>query len=465
LLAALVSALVGLAILAATPVYLVGVVALVAVGIGKQYRFVQTARTVQATTTITQSLGRPRISVGDDVELELSVELSEPAPATLAISPDLPVGLGATTPTITIDPGDTEASERVSLSPHVAGAFTVKKAAVTITTDSFAETLRMGNTSELIAEPRSPRQLHVGAGGDEIAAAYGDHSAERGGSGLDPAELRKYVPGDPAARIDWKATARLGETYVREFEAQTDRATVLVSDCRGPLAAGESGHRKIDYLRDVLLAVTAVSERLDDPLGLLTVDESGIAQRVDPTRSNTQYNTIRTHLREIEPTGLLGRDDPETQTVAQTTRAASLLRGDDTAFGQTLRPYVASVRSHVERVRSEPLFDAINRTSDSEEQRLFVIATDDSNRAELREAVKLAARRGNQVLVFLTPSPLFETYALADLEGTYESYLSFEQFRKELDRAPRTRAFEVGPGDRIENVLAAGRRRRRVARE
>jgi hypothetical protein len=90
-----------------------------------------------------------------------------------------------------------------------------------------------------------------------------------------------------------------------------------------------------------------------------------------------------------------------------------------------------------------------------------VIFTDDTHRAEVRETVRLAQRGDNRVLVFLTPTVLFEPGGLADLEGAYDRYRSFESFRRDLARLRRVSAFEVGPGDRLDAVLSSGSRQQR----
>jgi len=89
-----------------------------------------------------------------------------------------------------------------------------------------------------------------------------------------------------------------------------------------------------------------------------------------------------------------------------------------------------------------------------------IIITDDEHRAELRETVKLARRGGGRVAVFLTPSALYEDRRVGALEAAYERYVEFEQFRQELASVPSVSAFEVGPADRLQQVLAAGRQRR-----
>jgi hypothetical protein len=173
-----------------------------------------------------------------------------------------------------------------------------------------------------------------------------------------------------------------------------------------------------------------------------------------------QHQRVTTHLHDLSPTTTQTDTQPAGRTPSQATQVGTQLQADRTAFGETLQPYFASLKTHVDRVKQDPLFHAITQASDGESTCLLVIATDDSHQQELREAVKLAVQRGNQVLVFLTPRALFDNYALADLEATYDQYLAFEEFRRELDRAPRTRAFEVGPGDRIDAVLNAATVRR-----
>jgi hypothetical protein len=89
-----------------------------------------------------------------------------------------------------------------------------------------------------------------------------------------------------------------------------------------------------------------------------------------------------------------------------------------------------------------------------------VILTDDSRPERLREAITVARRGGNRVLVFLAPSVLFESGGLADLEAAYDRYVDFEELRRDLAGLPGVSAFEVGPGDRLDAVLATGRERR-----
>ncbi|MBT7757493.1 MAG: DUF58 domain-containing protein, partial [Rhodospirillaceae bacterium] len=46
-----------------------------------------------------------------------------------------------------------------------------------------------------------------------------------------PAGLREYRPGDPAARIDWKATARRDEVFIRTYDASVVQRVVILLEC------------------------------------------------------------------------------------------------------------------------------------------------------------------------------------------------------------------------------------------
>jgi sugar phosphate isomerase/epimerase len=93
---------------------------------------------------------------------------------------------------------------------------------------------------------------------------------------------------------------------------------------------------------------------------------------------------------------------------------------------------------------------------------LTVILTDDTNRAALRESVRLAQRRDGHVVVFLTPSALFDADATdaADARATYDRLREFDRFRRELSGLAGVSAFEVGPGSRLERVLREAEERR-----
>src|SRR4051812_20138734 len=60
----------------------------------------------------------------------------------------------------------------------------------------------------------------------------GRHASRLRGRGLDFEELRPYAQGDDTRTIDWNATARLREPFVRVHTEERDRPVILLVDQR-----------------------------------------------------------------------------------------------------------------------------------------------------------------------------------------------------------------------------------------
>jgi uncharacterized protein (DUF58 family) len=58
----------------------------------------------------------------------------------------------------------------------------------------------------------------------------GRHASKLRGRGLDFEEVRLYVPGDDIRNIDWRVTARTGQTHSKVFNEEKERPTFLVVD-------------------------------------------------------------------------------------------------------------------------------------------------------------------------------------------------------------------------------------------
>lgn len=460
--------LAGAAVVFAQPWLLVGAGVVGAWLLAAQVAFVRSVTRLDERLSVDVSLTPERVATDDPVDATLTADLAAPTGSDVSVTLEPPVAAradGADARTVRLSPGESVAATTATVTVPVAGVVAFDAPTVTVRDDRglFVETVRRGPTPSVTVEPRAPRNVHVGQGGEEIAVAYGEHDAGRLGSGLEPAELREYLPGDAASHIDWKATARLNHPHVREFEAETDRTTVLVVDHRSSMGVGRAGERLLDYAREVALAFLASARDLDDPLGVYTVGDEGLTGRLDPAPTDEQYRRIRAILTDLDTTDDPVAGRPDTRSPAAARRAAESLDGSS-AFDRLLGPFLARAAPYLERVEEDPLFAAVSANLTRLRGSVWsVVFTDDSHRAELREAVKLARRGDDHVLVFLTPSVLYDPAGLADLETAYDRYTDFESFRRELDSLDRVTAFEVSPGDRLNAVLEARRERRRVA--
>ncbi|SEP93388.1 DUF58 domain-containing protein [Natrinema salaciae] len=510
--AALAGVLAILAAVFARPLVLVGSAFVGAWLVAHQYRFVRDLERTIGSLSVVQSPAQTAVRTATETPVTLAATCGAETALTLEVAAGLPVGAATNDRiAVTLDPDAERADRTRAVTWPVAGRHSFESATVTATDGLFRETITVGPTPMVTVEPPRRRTIHVGKGGDRISTSYGTHDAGRSGSGIELAELREYVPGDTGKEIDWNATARHGSPYVREYEAETDRRTMVVVDHRASLATGPRGETKLEALREVAVLIAGNARRLNDPLGLVTVGDDGITEHVEMAAPTVNYGSIRRRLLELEPTpadehratGVSGRDrsgpadqleggdhatpsnnrtgstaseaPPSTADRTSATRVSSHrgrttptdarrsladLEGDDDAFARTLRPFYADRQRYRERIAEDPLYGAVHRGVTNAHGSLWtVICTDDSRRGELRETVSLARRGGNEVTVLLAPSVLYEPGGLADVERAYDGYVAFEEFRRELARMDDVTALEVGPADRLSAILEAGRSR------
>jgi uncharacterized protein (DUF58 family) len=441
-------------------VVLVGAATIGAWLLTAQYRFVRGSKTTIDRLDIRQQLQNRRFIAGETVQGTLRVSADVPSHLTVTVTAESPLGddkLAA----IELTDSDDRAESQFQIVWPTAGQFTLQSPIVTVqdTVGLFSQAITVETESTVAVEPRTAGDVHIGEGGDRIE--FGEFASGLVGSGLTPDRVRKYVPGDNTNRIDWKATARLNDAYVREFETETDLETALIFDHRATMQTGQETQRKIDLAREIALTIVDSAETLGERLSWYAVGDDGLTERWEPSTNPKRYQLIARRLRALRPTEAVS-DQSNTGDPAHARQVAAQLTAD-TPFDRKVSPFFTSEIDYSQRISSEPLFGAIRAAGTSlDDDVRTIIVSDDTNRVEIREAVKAARSGRGQVTVFLTPTVLYQTTALTDIETAYRQYTEFESFRRELASLPGVNAYEVGPGDRLDTILAAGDRQRRV---
>src|SRR6056297_1853292 len=363
----LVVATTGAAALFAEPLLLVGAAGVGGWLLARQYAFVRAVTEAADSLDVAQSPECDRLGEDDSVDVALDATLPDPAPFGLDVEADVPVGVETddADAATTLPADEREATATFEARCPLAGEFRFGRPTVRATDDSdrFSARFAAGETATVTVDAHGPRDLHVGSGGDAIDTPYGDLDTGERGVGLDFAELRSYVPGDAVRNIDWKATARSDEAYVRTYETTAERRTVLLIDCRSAMATGPTGATKFDYLRRFALGMVEYARQRSEPLGLYAVGDEGLTAARAPAANEETYAAIEERLREFAPSE--GTEWSESDERARSARApagtspavarkrAGLLRGDDSAYAERLEPFFSAADPYVERIEGD----------------------------------------------------------------------------------------------------------------
>lgn len=428
-----------------------------------QIAFVHAVFQLTDALTVDQSLNRSRIRT--DVEtayrLEVSVEIDgDHLPLSVRATIPLAAQTETTvTPTVDLDQSIQSSSITIPLTWQTVGEHTFPGATVTAsgTSGLFTQSFTTDPGPETTVESPSLGPIHVGQGSKQLLRGVGEHDAHSRTGGLSAEEVRKYVPGDALKYVDWKATARLDEAHVRNYEAESNRRTVLIVNHRRSMGAGPPGETKLDYLKAIATAFRQRSESVRDPLGYLTIDDTGVTGAMSPAARPKAYESFRHCITDLtvdaEQTSTTVTSPDQTGSVSH---AVSPTPDTQSPIERTVLAY-RTASGATRRIPDQPMYNGLQaaqreiRTAD-----LVVICTDDSNPSELRDTVGLARRNTAEVIVFITPSAAFEPNVIADLDTAYERYRTFDQFRRKLTEMESVTAYEVGSPDQIQSILASG---------
>ena len=151
------------------------------------------------------------------------------------------------------------------------------------------------------------------------------------GAGTEFESLREYVPDDEYRRVDWKATARRGKPYTRQYQEERSRTIMLMIDAGRMMSAEIEGMSKLDYAINAALMVAYVAIRRDDAVGLIVFTDGAARNNQDPLLRRAGCGAYwgpghRKNVAEPLPgRGLFG----ETNNVGELTAVIQVLEAED----------------------------------------------------------------------------------------------------------------------------------------
>jgi uncharacterized protein (DUF58 family) len=126
---------------------------------------------------------------------------------------------------------------------------------------------------EIIVAPESMRLARARARGQRS----GLRSRRALGAGSELYQLRAYAPGDPLARIDWKATARSGALVTREFNEDQHLDILLALDA-GRFSRVRAGRLdRLGVYANIAARFAQVATPNDDRVGLVVFADRPLA--------------------------------------------------------------------------------------------------------------------------------------------------------------------------------------------
>jgi uncharacterized protein (DUF58 family) len=106
------------------------------------------------------------------------------------------------------------------------------------------------------------------------------------GLGIDFTDLREYTPEDDVRHIDWNVTARMDETYVRQYTEERELTAWLVLD-RSASMRGGAAPAKDTVLNELAICLARLLSQNGNRVGAVLYD-NGVQQVIPPRTGRTQ---------------------------------------------------------------------------------------------------------------------------------------------------------------------------------
>jgi uncharacterized protein (DUF58 family) len=147
------------------------------------------------------------------------------------------------------------------------------------------------------------------------------------GVGIDFTDLREYTPEDDVRHIDWNVSARMDETYVRQYTEERELTAWLVLD-RSASMRGASAGGKDEVLRDLALCLARILSQNGNRVGAVLFDNH--KQQVIPPRTGRNQALLLAH--ELAKPGASDGEGATTDLAAMLRLAATVSRRRSLVF-------------------------------------------------------------------------------------------------------------------------------------
>lgn len=124
---------------------------------------------------------------------------------------------------------------------------------------------------ELVAQRRYVPLLSFDSVGFSRSEGAGVHKSPFRGRGMEFDEVRAYYPGDDIRLIDWRVTARTGETHTKLYREERDRPVLFLGDFRAEMRFATKNAFKSVIAARLLAALAWSSREHGDKIGAIVL--------------------------------------------------------------------------------------------------------------------------------------------------------------------------------------------------
>lgn len=122
------------------------------------------------------------------------------------------------------------------------------------------------------------------------------------GRGLSFASVRPYQPGDDVRSIDWKVTARTGETFIKQHIEERELTLMIVIDGSASVLFGTQDRRKRDFAAELGAVLAYAANNNNDRAGLLIFSDH-IEHYIPPKKGRNHLLRMIRDLLTVETKG------------------------------------------------------------------------------------------------------------------------------------------------------------------
>lgn len=143
-------------------------------------------------------------------------------------------------------------------------------------------------------ELRSRRLVH-----NSFAGAY---QSIYKGRGLSFSSVRPYAHGDDIRSIDWKVSARAGQTYVKEFVEERELTLMIIIDGSASVLFGSQDKQKREFAAELGAVLAYAANTNNDKAGLMIFSDK-IEHYIAPKKGKNHVLRLIRDLLTVETSG------------------------------------------------------------------------------------------------------------------------------------------------------------------